>query len=355
MSSELLETVRKKIEEAEVDALLITHPVNRRYLSGFDGSSGLLLISSNLAYLVTDFRYLEQAEKQAEEFTVIRRHEELYPGLAELIGQNGWRKIGFEAKQLTYESYREMTEKLKNQWEPLTDTVEKLRMVKSAAELVKMSKGAAQLDQAFSYLLTLIRPGMSERQLALELEIFLLRAGAEERSFKFIVASGPRGALPHGVASEKVMTAGEMVTIDFGAIFDGYATDMTRTVSLGRPDQLQLAIYELVKEAQAEAADSVGPQKNTKEIDSVARDIIEKAGYGEHFGHGLGHGIGLETHEAPTLSQRSDAVLEPGMVVTIEPGVYLPGQGGVRIEDMVCVTETGVRRMTTSTRDLITI
>jgi Xaa-Pro aminopeptidase len=189
----------------------------------------------------------------------------------------------------------------------------------------------------------------------LELEIFLLRAGAEERSFKFIVASGPRGALPHGSASGKIMQAGELVTIDFGAVFEGYATDMTRTVCLGQPDQLQSEIYELVKAAQAAAAVAVGPKKKTKEIDSVARDIIDKAGYGEYFGHGLGHGIGLETHEAPTLNQRSETVLEPGMVVTIEPGVYLPGQGGVRIEDMVQVTVEGVRSMTTSTRELITI
>jgi len=355
MSFERLEMLRKAISEAEVDALLVTHPVNRRYLSGFDGSSGLLLISGKDAYLVTDFRYLEQAEKQAEAFTIIRRQDDLYPGLAEIITQNGWRTIGFEAKELTYDSYREMEEKLKNQWVPLTDTVEKLRMVKNAAELAVLEKGAAQLDQAFFHLLSLIRPGMSERQLALELEIYLLRAGAEERSFKFIVASGPRGALPHGAASEKVMAAGEMVTIDFGAVFDGYATDMTRTVCLGQPDQRQSEIYELVKAAQAAAAAAVGPKKKTKEIDSVARDIIDKAGYGEYFGHGLGHGIGLETHEAPTLNRRSETVLEPGMVVTIEPGVYLPGQGGVRIEDMVQVTIEGVRSMTTSTRELITI
>jgi Xaa-Pro aminopeptidase len=355
LSRPRLEAVRKMIIEAEVDALLVTHPVNRRYLSGFDGSSGLLLISASQAYLITDFRYLEQAEKQAEGFTIIRRHDELYPGLAAIISEHGWSTIGFEAKELTYDSYREMEEKLKNKWVPLTDTVEKLRMVKNDAELAIMNKGAAQLDEAFTYLLTLIRPGMSERQLALELEIFLLRAGAEERSFKFIVASGPRGALPHGSASEKIMQAGELVTIDFGAVFEGYATDMTRTVCLGQPDQLQSEIYELVKAAQAAAAVAVGPKKKTKEIDSIARDIIDKAGYGEYFGHGLGHGIGLETHEAPTLNQRSETVLEPGMVVTIEPGVYLPGQGGVRIEDMVQVTVEGVRSMTTSTRELITI
>jgi Xaa-Pro aminopeptidase len=355
LSRPRLEAVRKMISEAKVDALLVTHPVNRRYLSGFDGSSGLLLISLNQAYLITDFRYLEQAEKQAEGFTIIRRHDELYPGLAAIITENGWNSIGFEAKELTYDSYREMEEKLKIKWVPLTDTVEKLRMVKNDAELAIMNKGAAQLDEAFSYLLTLIKPGMSERQLALELEIFLLRAGAEERSFKFIVASGPRGALPHGSASEKIMQAGELVTIDFGAVFEAYATDMTRTVCLGRPDQLQSEIYELVLKAQAAAAAAVAPQKKTREIDSVARDIIEKAGYGEYFGHGLGHGIGLETHEAPTLNQRNETVLEPGMVVTIEPGVYLPGQGGVRIEDMVQVTVDGVRNMTTSTRELIII
>jgi Xaa-Pro aminopeptidase len=355
LSRPRLEAVRKMISEAKVDALLVTHPVNRRYLSGFDGSSGLLLISLNQAYLITDFRYLEQAEKQAEGFTIIRRHDELYPGLAAIITENGWNSIGFEAKELTYDSYREMEEKLKIKWVPLTDTVEKLRMVKNDAELAIMNKGAAQLDEAFSYLLTLIKPGMSERQLALELEIFLLRAGAEERSFKFIVASGPRGALPHGSASEKIMQAGELVTIDFGAVFEAYATDMTRTVCLGRPDQLQSEIYELVQKAQAAAAAAVAPQKKTREIDSVARDIIEKAGYGEYFGHGLGHGIGLETHEAPTLNQRNETVLEPGMVVTIEPGVYLPGQGGVRIEDMVQVTVDGVRNMTTSTRELIII
>jgi Xaa-Pro aminopeptidase len=355
LSRPRLEAVRKMISEAKVDALLVTHPVNRRYLSGFDGSSGLLLISLNQAYLITDFRYLEQAEKQAEGFTIIRRHDELYPGLAAIITENGWNSIGFEAKELTYDSYREMEEKLKIKWVPLIDTVETLRMVKNDAELAIMNKGAAQLDEAFFYLLTLIKPGMSERQLALELEIFLLRAGAEERSFKFIVASGPRGALPHGSASEKIMQAGELVTIDFGAVFEAYATDMTRTVCLGRPDQLQSEIYELVQKAQAAAAAAVAPQKKTREIDSVARDIIEKAGYGEYFGHGLGHGIGLETHEAPTLNQRNETVLEPGMVVTIEPGVYLPGQGGVRIEDMVQVTVDGVRNMTTSTRELIII
>ncbi len=355
MSRERLAAVRSLVKAAEVDAFMVTHPVNRRYLSGFDGSSGLLLISSSQACLVTDFRYLEQAEEQAEEFSVIRRHDELYSGLAEIIEHNGWRKIGFEAKHLTYDSYIELAGKLKIQWIPLTDIVEKLRLIKSSAELIVMNRGAAILDQAFSYLLTLIRPGMSERQLALELEIFLLRAGAEERSFRFIVASGPRGALPHGVASEKLMSVGDLVTIDFGAVFAGYATDMTRTVCLGNPSRLQRRIYDLVKEAQAGAVAAVGPLKNTTAIDAVARDIIDKAGYGKYFGHGLGHGIGLETHEAPILNRRSETGLEAGMVMTIEPGVYLPGQGGVRIEDMVYVTECGAEVMTTSTRELITI
>ncbi len=355
MSSKRLIAIRKIITDSEVDALMVTYPANCRYLSGFDGSSGLLLISDNQAYLVTDFRYLEQAEEQAGAFTVIRRQDDLYSGLSEIITQNGWHTIGFEAKHLLYDSYSEMSEKLKNRWVPLSDSVEQLRMIKNDAELDLMSKGAARLDQAFSYLLSLIKPGISERELSLELEIFLLRVGAEERSFKFIVASGTRGALPHGSASGKIIKDRELVTFDFGAVFDGYATDMTRTVCLGRPDWLQSEIYELVKEAQAAAVTAVSPRKNTKEIDSVARDIIEKAGYGEYFGHGLGHGIGMETHEAPTLNQRSETKLEAGMVVTIEPGIYMPGRGGVRIEDMVQVTAVGVRRMTTSSRELITI
>jgi Xaa-Pro aminopeptidase len=353
--AERLKAIRPLIEAAGVDALIITNPVNRLYLSGFTGSSGLLLISNEQAFLVTDFRYIEQAKNQSVGFKIIRQHEELYPGLSDTVKQAGWTKVGFETKHLTYNVYSEMEEKLPVEMVPVEGIVEKLRMVKNAEELAIMTRGAAIIDKAFDYLLKIIRPGMTERELALELEIYLLRKGAEERSFKFIVASGLRGALPHGTASDKVMEKGELVTIDFGAVFEGYATDMTRTIALGIPGQLQCDIYNLVYKAQAEARAAVAPGIRTKEIDSTARVIIEESGYGEYFGHGLGHGIGLETHEAPNVNQRSDTLLEPGMVITVEPGVYLPGLGGVRIEDMVSVTADGVKLLTDSPRELINV
>jgi Xaa-Pro aminopeptidase len=179
--------------------------------------------------------------------------------------------------------------------------------------------------------------------------------GAEGTSFRFIVASGERGAMPHGVASAKELAAGELVTMDFGAVFQAYATDMTRTVCLGQPDSKQEAIYEIVREAQQQAAKALKPGMTAKEADGVAREIISRAGYGDQFGHGLGHGVGMETHELPVLSFRSEAVLEPGMVVTVEPGIYLPGWGGVRIEDMMLITETGAETMTHSARELLII
>lgn len=355
MKSKRLEKVRMLIADSKVDALLVSNPVNLFYLSGFSGSSGLLLISRDKAFLITDFRYLEQAEKQAAGFEIIRQHEKIYPGLSAIINQEGWEKVGFEAKHMTFHTHSEMVNQLKVEMVPLEGIVEKLRMVKNKEELAIMAGGATIIDRAFEYLLSIIKPGMTEQQLALELEIFLLREGAEERSFKFIVASGKRGALPHGAATGKIMQEGELVTIDFGAVFDSYATDMTRTIALGKPDRLEQEIYNLVYKAQHAARKAVAPGKSTKEIDSTARAIIEENGYGEHFGHGLGHGIGLETHEAPYLNQRLDMCLEPGMVVTIEPGVYLPGTCGVRIEDMVSVTGDGVQILTTSPRELIII
>lgn len=350
-----ISAARKQVAAASVDALLVSNPINSRYLSGFDGTSGLLLLSSEKAFLVTDSRYLEQAEQQAPDFVVLRRDDDLYAGLAGLIQNEGWRSLGFEARHLSYAKCQDLAELLPVKTVALSGSIEQLRMIKDCRELAIMRRGAKILDRAFDYLLTLIKPGMREADLALELEIFLLRQGAEQRSFRFIVASGVRGAMPHGSASEKVMEKGDLVTIDFGACFEGYATDITRTICLGKPGQLQREIYDLVFQAQAEAAAALRPGKTTKEIDAIARDIIEQAGYGEYFSHGLGHGIGLEVHEDPTLSQRSETMLQPGMVVSIEPGVYLPGRGGVRIEDMTAITETGAEIMTASRRGLILI
>jgi len=228
-------------------------------------------------------------------------------------------------------------------------------MVKDAAEIEILRSGAEELDRAFEFVCSTVRPKMTEKELALELEIYLLKRGAEETSFRFIVASGPRAALPHGTATDKVINAGEMVTLDFGGVFEGYATDMTRTFVMEKSDQRQVEIYDIVYNAQQKALAALKPGIQASEIDAAARDYITEAGYGSYFGHGLGHGLGLETHEQPVLSHRSKTILKPGMVFTIEPGIYLPGWGGVRIEDMVLVTDQGAETMTNSPRNLIII
>ncbi len=353
--SERLTEFRKALAEKSIDAMLITDPVNRLYLSGFEGSSGVLLIGRDEAFLVTDFRYLEQAAAQAGHFSVRRWQDDLYKNLVPIINEAGWKKIGFEAKNVIFSAYQEMQEKLPVELIPVEDAVEKKRMRKSEAEIEALRSGARVLDRAYEFILSFIKPGLPEKQLALELEIFLLRQGAQERSFQFIVASGERGAMPHGTASNRLMREGELVTIDYGAVFNSYATDMTRTLALGRIDQKQRDLYNLVLEAQQEAVKAVKPGMKASELDAVARNIIDQAGYANYFGHGLGHGIGLETHEQPVLNPRSVTVLEPGMTVTIEPGIYIKGWCGIRIEDMVAVTENGGEVLTKSPRDLTVI
>ncbi len=358
MSKEIagrLKRLRTFLKQNGTCAILITNPHNRRYLSGFDGTSGVLLIGQEQAILVTDFRYLEQAKTQASQFTVQRWREDLFSELAPVVKDAGWEKIAFESKHVVYHNYREMEQKIPAELKPYEDTVEKLRIIKSEAELAILRDGAKMLDSAFEHICDIIKPGMQEKELALETEMYLRRKGAEEPSFRFIVASGIRGAMPHGTASSKEMERGELVTIDFGGVFNGYATDMTRTVSLGEPGERCREIYSMVLKSQYAARESLKPGMKCSDADAVARDIFEQDGYGQYFGHGLGHGVGLETHEQPTLNPRSKTILEPGMVVTVEPGLYIPNFGGVRIEDMVCLTEEGAEIMTRSPRELITI
>lgn len=351
--AERLKKIRELLDQKNIDAIIITNPVNRRYLSGFDGTAGVLLISHDNAYLVTDFRYIDQAAAQAPLFTIQRWREDLYKSLAPLIEDAGWIRLGFESKHVVYSNYGEMSDKLSIELIPLDETAEKLRVIKSDAELEILRRGAEVTDRAFEYLLSLIKPGVSEKEVALGLEIYLLQNGAEERSFRFIVASGKRGAMPHGIASEKLIGKGDLVTVDFGAIFEGYTTDITRTVAIGAIDERGREIYDIVYKAQEESRAAVKAGMQCSKVDAVARDIISEAGYGDYFGHGLGHGVGLETHEQPVLNPHSKTILEPGMVTTVEPGIYLPDWGGVRIEDMVHVTGSGPDLLTKSTRELI--
>ncbi len=351
-----LRNLRIKLEEQEPAALLITNPANRRYLSGFEGSDGVLLITGDRNYLITDSRYLEQAREEAPGFTLILREQgKLEDYLDPLLRENGIDRLGFEEKHLSVYAYENLASALKAKLFPAGGLVEQLRAIKSPPEIEQLRRGAALADEAFAHILDFIRPGYTERQVGLELEYYQRRKGAEGIPFPYIVASGVRGALPHGVATDKELQTGELVTIDFGAIWEGYATDMTRTVALGRPDQRQLEIYRVVKEAQQRAREKIRAGLRSCEADTLARNLIREAGLGDYFGHGLGHGVGLEVHEPPALSRRSEELLKPGMVVTVEPGVYIPGWGGVRIEDMVLLKEDGVDELTRSRRELIVV
>lgn len=355
MVPERIENFRKVIADKDVDAMLVVNPENRYYLSGFTGSSGALLIGKNEAYLLTDFRYAGQAEQQAPHFKIRLFKDDYYEVISELIKHEGWNNLGIESKHVSCHYHGQLQEKLKIKLVLLEGSTEILRKIKDKSEIEELRRGAKILDLAYKWLLKELRPGKVERDLAVELEIYLLRQGAERPSFSFIVASGERSSMPHGVASEKIMRKGELVTVDFGAVFNKYATDMTRTFALGNVDQRHKEIYDIVKRAQETAAKSVKPGITAWGADKIARDIIEEAGYVKYFGHGLGHGIGLETHEQPSLNPKCEMILEPGMVITIEPGIYIPEWGGVRIEDMVLVTERGAERLTESSRELVII
>ena len=352
---ERLQRLQEKLKEQSIEAILITSPANRYYLSGFDGSHGALLIGPGKADLFTDFRYREQAEKQAPDFTIRPWKAKLSEAVAPCIDEAGWGSMGFEEEQVTYTLYRELEEGLSIDLLPLKGLVEGLRMVKSEAEADILRRGAAVMDGAFDFLLNLIKPGMTEQEVALELEYYLRRRGSTETLFRYIVASGERGSMPHGIASRKPLRPGELVTVDFTGTFEHYATDMTRTVALGEPGSRAREIYEVVRLAQQEAREKIKPGMTGKEADALARGPIREAGFGEYFGHGLGHGLGLEVHEQPALSLRGETILAPGMAVTIEPGIYIPGWGGVRIEDMTLITPGGVESLTRCPRELIVI
>ncbi len=350
-----LQRLQEQLEKQSIEAVLITHPANRFYLSGFDGSHGALLIGAGEAYLFTDFRYSEQAEKQAPHFNICPWKAKLSEAVAPCIDEAGWSALGFEEEQVTYTLYRELEEGLSADLVPLKGLVEELRIVKSEAEAAVLRRGAAVMDGAFEFLLNMMKPGMTEQEVALELEYYLRRHGSTETLFRYIVASGERGSMPHGIASQKPLQSGELVTVDFTGTFDHYATDMTRTIALGKPGPRAREIYEVVRLAQQEAREKIKPGMTGKEADALAREPIKEAGFGEYFGHGLGHGLGLEVHEQPALSLRGETTLLPGMVVTIEPGIYIPGWGGVRIEDMVLITAGGVESLTRCTRELVVI
>jgi len=337
----------------QLDALLIHKPENRTYLTGFTGSAGVALVTAQDALLLVDFRYIEQAAAEAPAWEVVKVARQATDAVVEIARTKDLRRIGFESEGLTYKQHGELAKALDPRELVAVDGLDRLRWVKDAGELAQIRKAAAIADAAFAHVRNLLRPGVRERDVALELEFFMRRQGADKEAFETIVASGVRSSLPHGRASDKVLGPGEFVTLDFGAVVAGYHSDCTRTVVLGAASARQREIYNLVLTAQQRALAGLRPGLGTKDADALARQVITDAGYGDQFGHGLGHGVGLAIHEGPALSPREDATLEAGMVVTVEPGVYLPGWGGVRIEDLAVITPDGCEVLTTTPKHLM--
>ncbi|MED3660754.1 Xaa-Pro peptidase family protein [Ureibacillus sp. FSL K6-8385] len=348
-----LDKARKELEDRQVDALLITNPYNRRYMTGFTGTSGAAMISKKDAVFITDFRYTEQAKKQVKDFRIIQQENSILKEVAKIADEWKIQSLGFEKDTVTYGEFETLQELLKVDLVPLSGVIEKIRLIKTDEE-IKIIKVACEIaDAAFSHILNFIKPGVTELEVSNELEFFMRKQGATSSSFDTIVASGLRSALPHGVATDKVIEKGDLVTLDFGAVYNGYVSDITRTIAVGQPNEKLIDMYNAVLEAQMLALEKIGPGMTGIEADKIARDYLTEKGYGEAFGHSTGHGIGLEVHEGPNLSFRSSHVLEPNMVVTVEPGVYLPGIGGVRIEDDIVITEAGNERLTHSAKELI--
>lgn len=351
-----MRSLQAKLVEKGLPAYLVTAPPNLRYLSGFTGSAGALLVTPDGAWLFADPRYLEQAREEAPGCVLVPRPGKLSEALAPLLREQGVGALAFEKERLTFAQYERLRQELEAELLPQAGLVEELRLVKEEGEVEAIRKAAALADQAFGHVLEMVRPGVSEQDIALELEYYMRREGASAAAFPLIVASGPRAAFPHGVPSARRLQGGDLVVMDLGCVVDGYCSDLTRTVVVGRADEKQRRIFELVRRAQEAGLAALRAGRKGSEVDAAAREVIAAAGYGEHFGHGLGHGVGLEIHEGPRLSRLAAGPEEPelraGMVVTVEPGVYIPGWGGVRVEDLVLVGEEEARALSRADKRL---
>jgi len=347
MTEARLDRLRARLDELQLDALFVSEPFNRRYLSGFTGSAGNLLIGRDDATIATDFRYWEQAGQQCPGFRLFQAIGPITEWLGELFAPYGGRRIGFEEAHITYAEYRQVTtiiESMPATSRPLfvsaASLVEQLRSIKDADELQAMAGVIALGDDAFTHAQQRIQPGWTELQVAREIENYIRDHGGEGTSFPTIVAGGARGAMPHARAGRDALQEGQGVVIDMGAQLDGYCSDLTRTISLGPPSREFRTVYDIVLTAQLTAIELIEPGMSGEYAHGLAMRVIEEAGYGDKFGHGLGHGIGLQVHEAPRLAPKSGSILTEGAIFSVEPGIYIRGWGGIRIEDLV-VLENG--------------
>jgi Xaa-Pro aminopeptidase len=348
-----IDKLQELLENKKLDAFFITHIPNIRYLSNFSGSSAFVIISKGANYFITDFRYKDQSHAQVKGYEIIINYNNTEE-IKKIFEKNGFKKIGFESSRLSFSAVEKLNKDYPGiEFVPLFEEVEKLTLQKTPDELTKLKKAAEITDKAFSRVLELIRPGMTELDVSAEITYAHKKLGALKDSFEPIVASGWRGALPHGIASDKVIQHGEMVTLDFGCVYEGFCSDMTRTIAIGEPNDEMKKIYQIVFDAQQKALDAAKAGMTTKQLDNVAREYIKEKGFGENFGHGLGHGLGIEVHEMPSVSQRGEMMLVPESIVTIEPGIYVENLGGVRIEDDIILKENGCEIMNKSRKELI--
>src|SRR3954469_24506608 len=350
-----IKNLQQTLARYRLDALLVTHMPNVRYLCGFTGSSGALLVGPQGAALHTDGRYTLQAKQEVRGARV--RIVKGSPSIAALAAASGHKvTIGVEADHVAI-SLRNLLSKAapKSRLKPLSGLIERARMIKQPEEVQQLKAAVMLASGLFEVLLHGIKPGVAENHVAAELEYVARRSGAQGMSFETIVAAGPRSAMPHGVASGQPIPASGFVVLDYGVILAGYCSDMTRTVHVGTPGQKQRALYQAVLDAQLAAISAVHPGQEAGKVDQAARKVLKKAGFASYFTHSTGHGVGLEIHEPPRLGKDQKELLQPGMVITIEPGAYVPGLGGVRIEDMVLVTERSCQVLTPTPKELLTL
>ena len=343
----------KFMKEHDLPCIAIKDIYTIRYLTGFTGDSGILYADDRIAVLVTDGRYIDQARSEMKYCRVQEYKGNIWEALAGLIGSH--QKIGFDGDAFTYEDARALKAALPETTELASVSLLALRLVKDERELENLWQASKIADGAFERLLKEIKAGMTEKELAARLEYYMRSLGSEGVSFDTIVASGHRSALPHGAPTDKVVEVGDFVTFDFGAMYNGYHSDTTRTIVMGMANSWHREIYTVVQEAQYRGMKAAKPGITGKELDAEIRDYIESRGYGRYFTHGLGHGVGLEIHELPNINSRGDIALQEGMVFSIEPGVYIQGRGGVRIEDTVVLTKEGAHSLTTLKKTLMEI
>lgn len=353
-----LEQLRKSAQQEGLDALILTSPVARRYMTGFTTSDGLVLVTPEESFFITDFRYIEAARERVKDFTVLMstREKTQRDIVMEKLKDKKTVALGYEADTMTVEWLEKWKKNRKLSLRPAQKLLHTMRLVKDEQEIQTIERAQGIAEQALTDVLeNVIRPGLTERELCAELVYRVYKYGADAISFAPIVVSGPNSALPHGEPGDRVLQRGDCVTIDMGAKLDGYCSDMTRTVVLGEAGDEVRRVYDTVLRAQIAGIEAVHAGRTGKQIDAAAREVIQKAGYGEYFGHGFGHGVGLEVHEQPTAGPSGETPMPAGAVITAEPGIYLPGRFGVRIEDMLVVTENGSRNLTHMPKELLII